>query len=632
MFGLIKFIVSVCAALMLGVLVLLFTMDLEFFSSRITAAVNEKIMGKIEIGELDLSILEGIRVKTKSISLKDPKNGSSIIEARSAYMNIPLLSLLKSEPVFTVVLQDAKVKIIKRKDGTINLLEAIKKRNKKSSMIKVEPLPVVQSSWFIPTAMAGDSGKKMEVPAFLKNAVINVRIENSKISIKDDSAKKEFLLENVRFQVNNLGFQKKMDAHLDLYVNGTMAGVLAMGKLKVNFEFTPTVLGNSITGAYGVINVDATAVELIGKQINKTKSMPMKLGARVKGTKENIKLSDLKVTFHTITLEGSGDFMVGKYLRASLASLAPIPLKNLVNLIPALKLNPYDGTIAMAMNVEGPPSQLKIKSKLEFKGVDGNLNLNVGWFNKNLDLDAGGTLLGMNIVSKVILDHSTSSRRFSFLGSVKNILINNVQKKHFPEFFHGEVKGTALMEWKLNGKMLPDIQKSITGTATTSIKDFHLTGVNVAEFFSTIFAKAKLKKKLKLKSIKPGFDSITMQLKFEEGVIAVNPIKMSGGKGGVDILGASKITGMEQDSYFTLHDPNRRLPKWISIGGKKPVLAFHTTGPLTAPKVDYEYTIAQLQKNILERQASRLLKSKKLKKLLKQTSKKDLKKKLKKLF
>ncbi|MBN1572989.1 MAG: AsmA family protein [Deltaproteobacteria bacterium] len=103
-----------------------FFVDMDGYRPEIISKIKEKTGKEVEIGKLSLSLIGGVGLKAKDVSVKDPKiKDKNILSTSSITARISLIRLLKGElGIKKVVLKGPEFNIVKYRDGTLNIAES----------------------------------------------------------------------------------------------------------------------------------------------------------------------------------------------------------------------------------------------------------------------------------------------------------------------------------------------------------------------------------------------------------------------------------------------------------------------------------------------------------------------------
>lgn len=183
-------------------------------------------------------------------------------------------------------------------------------------------------------------------------------------------------------------------------------------------------------------------------------------------------------------------------------------------------------------------------------------------------------------------------------GNVAGINGKDAFATYFPKY-KNTLEGKVDANWNLSGAAYPESARMrlIKGTAKLSAVDGALKSVDVQGSINSAMAKVPFLKGKKPLEVDNGFKSLVAEMKFDGGVIKVEPIESQPRNKGFIVKGKSTIQeNLEMETFFDVFDPQGQLPKEIQQPGK-PAIALRLYGPLTAPKTDYDYTVKKLASN-----------------------------------
>jgi hypothetical protein len=187
---------------------------------------------------------------------------------------------------------------------------------------------------------------------------------------------------------------------------------------------------------------------------------------------------------------------------------------------------------------------------------------------------------------------------FTSRGDVANISGKEAFSNYFPKY-QNTLEGTVNADWNVSGALYPAATclRSMKGSAKMVARDGVLKSVDVQETINSAMSKVPFLKDKKPLQIDDGFKTLTANLRFNNGVIQVEPIDMQPRNKGFIVKGKSTIQeSLEQETFLDVFDPQGLLPRDIQQPGKA-ALMVRLYGPLNGPKTDYEYTVKRLATN-----------------------------------
>lgn len=218
-----------------------------------------------------------------------------------------------------------------------------------------------------------------------------------------------------------------------------------------------------------------------------------------------------------------------------------------------------------------------------------NPNLKLGVEDASLKTFGGTVKAGGNF------DLGSPRFEFSSKGQVANISAKDAFAQYFPKY-KNTLEGQVDATWNVNGALYPEPSRmrSLGGTAKLVAQNGVLRSIDFQDTINSTMQKIPFLKEKRAIEIDDGFKSLKADLRFQNGEIKVEPIEVEPRGKGFVVKGKSTIQeNLTQESFFDIYDPHGKLPKEISQPGKV-AIALHLTGPLSAPKTDYDYTVKKL--------------------------------------
>ena len=335
-------------------IVLPLVVDVDKLRPKIESAVNEKINGEFKLGKLQLSLWGGIKVRIESLSITETGAKKPLVETNSAYMEIPLLSLLTFSPSLTAVLDAPKVDVIKFKNGKMNVTELMKPAALK------EPTPKQETT----TSSSG-------MPAMLVNASVGLRIENGVLGYTDESTNSKYAIDGLELDAQNIGLRDTMKISLKLPVKGSSPTMTVDGMISANASIKPIIANGEVRSASGTIDADATALafKINNGMVNKTPKTPLVFTADFVGTENDVTLKSADIKFDEMSVSAKGIVILEptKSVKMDITS-SKLNLASLEKFVPMLKEYGLAGTAGMNVHADGPLEQLAINGDISVKG------------------------------------------------------------------------------------------------------------------------------------------------------------------------------------------------------------------------------------------------------------------------
>jgi hypothetical protein len=122
---LLKLLGAMVFLLLLSVVALPFVVNVDQYRPLIVNSINEKITGKVTLGELKLSLWGRIQVQIAGIELKD-SSSKEILKVGDVYAYFPLFEFITGTPKIAIRLTKPEINVTKQQDGSLNLLKLLK--------------------------------------------------------------------------------------------------------------------------------------------------------------------------------------------------------------------------------------------------------------------------------------------------------------------------------------------------------------------------------------------------------------------------------------------------------------------------------------------------------------------------
>jgi uncharacterized protein involved in outer membrane biogenesis len=280
---------AVLVFLVVTIVAIPFFVNVNQFKEPIEKAIQEKVDGKVEIGELELSLWGGVYFDIRNFKLTDQKN-TEVISFKNGSLATSYFAWLENKPEVTFVLEAPQIKLLKTKDGSWNLL----------SMMKTDESP--------------DEGTEKEtesespptkLPSFLQNAILGLNINKAKVQVDD------FLqLKEVNFSIPTLSLTEstafRFSSHLD-YKTKDPVPLLVSGPVRIQGDITPAQKEQKIQSFQFNLQHDLSDLAISSeKLLRKPKGLKTTIDLTGSYTSEgSFKVEKLYLALGNLLVEGS---------------------------------------------------------------------------------------------------------------------------------------------------------------------------------------------------------------------------------------------------------------------------------------------------------------------------------------
>ena len=361
--------------------------DVDKFRPEIIRVANENINGKLELGKLSLSLWGGVKIRIEKLAVTVRGEKTPVLQTDSAYIGIPFLPLLIFSPRVTAVLEVPKLNIVRKKNGTLNVMDlmAVKPKSKskrksklksKSTQIQTDGDRSVAANSEARTPAAKDKSETTAsaasdgppaIPAFVANASIGIRIIQGDLKFIDRQGGGKYRMEGVEVDVRNLGLKETIELYVTLPIEGKAPGMTLSGPIGMEAQITPILVDNQVKSASGKFKMDGKGFtfSMSNGMVKKTSSMPMSVDMEFDGTENDVRLKNLKMNFAGMELFGKGVFVLSPKMTVQMELTSPkLDLSLLEQLVPMMKEYSLQGLVNLRVKATGPPEKLRIKGEM----------------------------------------------------------------------------------------------------------------------------------------------------------------------------------------------------------------------------------------------------------------------------
>ena len=339
----------------LAALTIPFLVDVDQFRPKIVKLVNESINGEFQLGKLQLSLWGGVKVRIESLTLSAKGEQKPLLATHSAYLDIPVTSLLMMSPEVIVVIDKPQIHINKFKDGTMDISRLMKP----STSEKAAPSP--------------DTGAG-SLPAIAVNASLGLKVREGAFSLNDQASGSQYQIDGLEIEINNVGFKETMQVEVHMPLKGSSASLKMDGEVELHGKIKPELADGTFSGANGQIEVDATELGFSMNQgmIEKTNKVQAQVKVDFSATPQEFRLKNLEVLFADLRAQVTGVVTLQPQMSLDLkVQSSKIDFSSFEKMVPMLKEYQLAGTGALALTAKGSASQPQVQG--EFKIAGGKL-------------------------------------------------------------------------------------------------------------------------------------------------------------------------------------------------------------------------------------------------------------------
>lgn len=343
-----------------AVLVPLFV-DVDKYRPTIEAKANEQLNGKIELGKLHLSLWGTVKVAVDGMKLIDGQ-GTSVVDVRDASFNLPLLSLLTGRPELRLVLDNPAIKVIKQRDGKLNVMNLMKPSANAPQPTQPQTAPA-----------KGTAKGPTEVPAIVMNARLTFLINHAKLAYRDQLTGDTYNVNDLNVKLHDVSPSSDMPfevvANLDVVAQQKMK---ISGPIVVNGDVKAKSSGGEFHGAdaKAALKLDGLTISYPGV-FSKAKGVPLNAEMAVTVGKNDFNIPTMRFRLDEVTIDGQASGKTENNMTSIdfMAHSNRIDIAKLSNLSPLIKEYNLNGLIELSAMAHGPVEKLGYGANLKFTKI-----------------------------------------------------------------------------------------------------------------------------------------------------------------------------------------------------------------------------------------------------------------------
>lgn len=352
--------------LLVAIIVIPLVVDVDKYRPQIVEAVNQKINGKFELGHLKLSLWGKVQIDAEGLSLKDA-GGTEIVKVKDVHFHLPFLSILSGSPVLNFVMKGPEVRVVKAKDGKLNVM----------TLVKSSPSAAPGGESKKDATVIDSKDKGMTLPAIATRARLGAEIRDARLVYSDQLSGSENEFRNLNLVVRDLSLSRPTELEFWADLDSKMGkSLFVRGPVRANGRFKAEVASGQLDRLSGDMKIDLDKVEVgASDSFVKGKEIPAHASAQFEMTPESLQLKNAQAVFHNAVITISGGMTGLKAPEGQVATpLMTLKMEsNEVDLNPWSKLLPsvkdleLTGMAKFTAGAEGPSEKLEYNANLQVK-------------------------------------------------------------------------------------------------------------------------------------------------------------------------------------------------------------------------------------------------------------------------
>ena len=294
------------ALILIALISLPFVVDVDRFRPHIESLANDKLNGKVSLGQLSLSLWGRIAIAVETITLVDAQ-GSEVVTADGAYLNFPLLSLLTGQPRLQVELIEPKIMIVKDQAGELNLTQLVASKAEAGEGA-AEPVTDSESAGKDQQPQPSPADPSTgSLPEIVTNAAVSVVISAADITYTDLTSGETQQLNDVDLTSNALQFGEPIAIQIGSELDLKFGELAVQGDWLLKIAATVAAEAGSFRDASFAIDGDFSGLAVsMPDVLSKTSGETLKMQAAGKAGATDMTLESLRLTVGDLVISGDG--------------------------------------------------------------------------------------------------------------------------------------------------------------------------------------------------------------------------------------------------------------------------------------------------------------------------------------
>lgn len=353
-------VVTSCVGFLLVLLFIIpYIFKIDYYRPQLTQILNDSIHGRVELGELSLSLFGRFRVEIAGVKLSSLE-GKEVFSVKNAYLHFPLLSILSGSPQLILKMSTPYLNVVKDKYGFINFLNLIKK-NKKA----IQSGPSLSAS-----SQISDSSDTLVLPAIVAKARLGLELEKTKISYLDEKSGLKMQVKDFNFIIQNMSFSYPSEfqlwADINTHINSSFN---VQGPARMQGSLVPFLDSDGKIGSISLsaqVNLNELEVLVAGIKL-KTKKQIAQSSLKLVASEKEVKIESLNIQVLNAEINSSG--VVANFVQQDKAPIVHYKIQsNEIDLKTWVPQWVSSGLVHLDTEIHGSIDQLKYHGKILFSG------------------------------------------------------------------------------------------------------------------------------------------------------------------------------------------------------------------------------------------------------------------------
>ncbi|MCM2278383.1 MAG: AsmA family protein [Oligoflexia bacterium] len=355
---------------LLGLLLMLvaalpFVVNVDKYRPEIVQAANERLNGKLELGQLKLSLWGQLRIEVGGLSVTD-RAGDQVLAVREAFFHVPFKSLFSGAPELVFRMRSPKVNVLKNREGRLNVAELAKPSAAEAEAPAAQAQPPAE-------------GRPLKLPAMAARARFTIELREALVTYRDALSGFETQLKNLNVILKDVSLSRPTGieawAELDTQVGKKPGEALTLrGPARIAGTAKPELSGGKFERLSLQVKADLDKVEItLPGLFHKEGGAPTNAEVSAWAGDREARVERLVARFLNAEVTASGTVTKSEPGASPLVDFKiasnEIALKPWSGSVPMLKAYELGGHASFSGTAKGPAEKLGYEGILKVEGV-----------------------------------------------------------------------------------------------------------------------------------------------------------------------------------------------------------------------------------------------------------------------
>jgi hypothetical protein len=357
------------------ILVVPFFIQVDRYRPQIEQAVNQKIRGHLELGQLSLSLWGHLWVEVNGLKLQDSSQ-AEVIRVQHAYFELPFSTVFSGSPRLTFKMDSPEVHLSRDQQGHMNLMTLASPGEFSKTLSQKDPGQLSSAGQKQTQNVSDPSADQKSgpaLPAILINSRLGFELKNALLTYEDRRSALKTEIKDFNLKLEDLSMSHPVRLEIWSDLNTRVGKTLALqGPIRLEGKAQPKFSGQSFQdlSLEASLTADDVQVQVPGT-FEKKKGVEARSQISLKLSPDQVQVQQFKTTFLNaeLTVQGkvSGvESQQGPTLDLDLAT-NEVQFAPWSALVPSLAQFELGGAAKFTAKVKGTANQPNYEAQIQVK-------------------------------------------------------------------------------------------------------------------------------------------------------------------------------------------------------------------------------------------------------------------------